>query len=145
MAGRTGRDRSAGLLTERQVEILELRSRHRTQEEVAGILGISRQNVSILERRAMRNIRTAADTLEAAENIGLLHRIRLSRGIHILDAAKQIIEFADRAGVKVGSSSMGIMTLIRDAATSHMENGVLGGSLEVMLFPDGRITVSRPE
>lgn len=134
--------RIGGLLTERQLQILELRKQRFTQEETAKKLGISRQDVSILERRAIRNINTAADTIQMAENIGVLKRARIASGLHILDVAKEIIRFADRENVKIKSTALGIMTLIQAAASSYLDNGVVTVTLEAIILPDGRVSVN---
>ncbi len=134
--------RIGGLLTERQLQILELRKQRFTQEETAKKLGISRQDVSILERRAIRNINTAADTIQMAENIGVLKRARIASGLHILDVAKEIIGFADREKVKIKSTALGIMTLIQAAASSYLDNGVVTVTLEAIILPDGRVSVN---
>lgn len=131
-----------GLLTERQIQVLEMRKQKITQEETARKLGISRQDVSILERRALRNINTAADTLQMAENIGVLKRTRIGAGIHILDVAKEILRFADAEDVRVKSTALGIMTLIQAAAASYLDNGIVTVRLEAVILPDGRVSVS---
>lgn len=136
------RTRIGGLLTERQVQILELRRQNLTQEDVAKKLGISRQDVSILERRALRNINTAAETIQMAENIGVLKRLRIESGKHILDVTKEIIGYADREGVKMKSTALGIMTLIQAAASAYMDNGILSADLEAIILPDGRVGVN---
>lgn len=137
------RDRIGGLLTERQIQILQLRRQNLTQEETAKKLGISRQDVSILERRAIRNINTAAETIQMAENIGVLKRVRIDSGLHILDVAKEIIMFADAEGVKIRSTALGIMTLIQAAASAYLDNGVVTVPLEAIILPDGRVSVNK--
>lgn len=134
--------RIGGLLTERQVEILEMRKQNLTQEETAKKLGISRQDVSVLEKRALRNINTAADTIQMAENIGVLKRTRIGSGLHILDVAKEILKFADTEGVKIRSTALGIMTLIQAAASSSLDNGIVTVPLEAIMLPDGRVSVN---
>ncbi|HKJ96669.1 MAG TPA: Tfx family DNA-binding protein [Thermoplasmataceae archaeon] len=134
--------RIGGLLTERQLQILELRKQNLTQEETARKLGISRQDVSILERRALRNINTAADTIQMAENVGLIKRARIGSGLHILDVAKEIIRFADGEQVKIKSTALGIMTLIQAAASSYLDNGIVTVSLEAIILPDGRVSIN---
>lgn len=134
--------RIGGLLTERQVEILELRRKNLRQEDIANQLGISRQDVSILEKRALRNINTAADTLKMAENIGLLKRKRVQPGKHILDVAKEILNFADDEDVKIKSTALGIMTLIQAAASSYLEKGIVQATIEAIILPDGKVSIN---
>lgn len=130
-----------GFLTERQVQVLTLRSEKRTQEEVSKELGISRQDVSVLERRALKNIERAADTLQMAENIGLLKRIRIAAGSHLLDIAKDIIQFADSEGISISSSIPGIMAIIQSAASGHIEKGTVVMPMDAIIMPDGRVNI----
>ncbi len=130
-----------GLLTERQVQVLSLRNGSLTQEEVAVRLGISRQDVSVLERRALRNIEKAADTLQMAENLGLVRSIRIGAGKHILDVAKAIMEFADSEGIRIRASAIGVMTLIQAASGPSVENGVVKSGIEATIMVDGRVSV----
>jgi len=58
------KDRRAGLLTEEQLLVLGLRLEGMKQDEIARKLGTSRQNVSLIERRARDNIAKAASTLK---------------------------------------------------------------------------------
>ncbi len=44
-------------LTEQQIRVLQLRAKGLKQSEIAEILGTSRANVSILERRALRRLK----------------------------------------------------------------------------------------
>lgn len=131
-----------GLLTQRQIQILELRKKGMTQLETANSLGISRQDVSVLEKRAMRNINIATDTLQMAENIGLVKRFHISKGQHILDVAKAVISFADSEHIKIRTSALGIMTLIQAASSSTLEGGTVLTDLEGVILPDGRVSIS---
>ena len=67
------------ILTSRQKEILKLRSMHKTQKEIAQILGTSRQNVSILETRAIRNLKAAEEAVAIASKAGIARVIELGR------------------------------------------------------------------
>lgn len=137
--------RIGGLLTERQVEILNLRRGGLTQEETAGRLGISRQDVSILEKRSLRNINMAAETLQMAQNIGVLKRTRINPGRHILEVAKCVFDFADSEGIRIRTNALGIMTLVQAAASSSTENGIVRVSIEAIILPDGRVIVNAVE
>lgn len=142
MGGKAKERRIGGLLTERQIEVLNLRRSKLTQEETARNLGISRQDVSILEKRALRNINMATETIQMAENIGVLKRARIDPGKHILEVAKSVIDFADNAGIKIKVNALGIMTLVQAAASSSLENGIIQVPIEAIILPDGRVTVN---
>ncbi len=55
----------SGSLTKIQLEVLRLRMTGLTQEEVATRLETTRQNISLVERRAKRNLEKAEETIAA--------------------------------------------------------------------------------
>ena len=59
-----------GFLTERQMQILRLRKDGMKQGEIASRLGTTRQNIAILEGRAVKKIEEAAMTLQMLEAQG---------------------------------------------------------------------------
>ncbi|MBX8630897.1 MAG: Tfx family DNA-binding protein [Thermoplasmata archaeon YP2-bin.285] len=137
--------RSRSILTERQIEILMMRKEGCTQKEIADRLDISRQDVSILERRALRNLSAAADAISAAARAGVACTFKLSSGTHILDAAKKVIEEADRMQIRLKSSAIGVTSMIRAAASNAIAGGVLQKEIAVTILPDGRVTMYQSE
>ena len=69
--------KNTNLLTDRQMQVLKLRSRGITQDRVARQLKTTRENVSILESRARRNIKRAKATIEILEDLGMAIRITI--------------------------------------------------------------------
>lgn len=130
-------------LTERQLEILSLRREGYKQSEVASRMGITRQDVAILEKRALRNIRNATATLEIAKSRGILLSFPISKGRHILDAAKAVVERADKAHIKLTDSMVVVLSGISSAAGHSLRKGRLEVSLNVTIFPDGRLYFQR--
>jgi Tfx family DNA-binding protein len=58
--------RRYGFLSELQFKVLQLRiEKGLSQAEVARTLGTTRENVTIIEKRAERNIRLAEETIQA--------------------------------------------------------------------------------
>ena len=127
------------ILTSRQKEILKLRSMHKTQKEIAQILGTSRQNVSILETRAIRNLKAAEEAVTLASKAGIARVIELENGVHILTAARMVIEEADRAEIRLKSSAIDIVSLIRTASGRSVRNGIVQLDMRVIIFPDGSL------
>ncbi len=139
MVNSVRRTEERGYLTERQLEILTLRKQGLNQRDTALRLGITRQDVAILEKRALRNIGRAAATLEIAVELGVVTHLSLQAGIHILDAAKRILERADTGGIRLSDNAVTILSGIRSASGSAMRNGVLEAGLEAYILPDGRL------
>ncbi|MEM3073930.1 MAG: Tfx family DNA-binding protein, partial [Nitrososphaerales archaeon] len=90
-----------GLLTERQIEVLKLRAQGLTQEEVAKKLQTSRENVTILEKRAYQNIKLARETLAALKTFGISTSVVIKPGTHLVDIPRLILDKADEANIKV--------------------------------------------
>jgi Tfx family DNA-binding protein len=69
LGARSGRRVIRPFLTKRQIEVLKLRMKGLTQEQVADILKTSRENVANLENRAYVNIMRARITLKILEEL----------------------------------------------------------------------------
>lgn len=130
-------------LTERQLQILSLRREGFRQAEVASRMGITRQDVAILEKRALRNIRSAAATLDVAKSHGIVLSFSIRKGTHILDAAKTVVARADKANIKLADSMVVVLSGISSACGSSLKKGRLGISLDVSILPDGRLYFQR--
>jgi Tfx family DNA-binding protein len=132
--------RAKWLLTERQLQVLELRRKGLSHEEIARMLNTTRENVVILEKRAIKNIRIALETLEYAAAIGGL-RIKAARGSRILDLAATIVREADKAGVKLAMSMPELVVELSNKMRGRIEKGRLKEDVEVLVLPDGSLAV----
>ncbi len=126
-------------LTERQLEILSLRRDGHSRSQISEKLGISRQNVAVLEKRAIRNIERAAATIELAGSRGIVRRITLNRGLHILDAAKIILSKADGFGIRLTDNVVTVLSAIRSASGDSVKAGILEKELSAYVLQDGRL------
>ena len=59
------------MLTQKEIEVLELRSKKLTQIEVSKKIGISQAAVSHFEKNAIRKIREAEQTIQTAKKLKL--------------------------------------------------------------------------
>jgi len=59
------------MLTEKEIQVLELRAKKLTQVEVSKKLDISQAAISHFENNAHRKIKEAEQTLEVAKRLGL--------------------------------------------------------------------------
>lgn len=97
-------------LTGRQLEILKRRQDGKTQLEIARLLGTSRENISILEKRARENVEKARKTLEVYEKLTAIE-IDLKNIGDIVKIPRTIFEKADTLSIKVASSATDILEL----------------------------------
>ncbi|MCK4582481.1 Tfx family DNA-binding protein, partial [Candidatus Bathyarchaeota archaeon] len=110
-----------GLLTESQIGVYKLRLSGMSQEDIALRLGTTRQNVSMLERRARRNIGLAEDTLKAYKEIVTATSVKVEPGTHLVDVPRLLVSAADGAGVKLRGDFSRIYNIIRFNAPGYVE------------------------
>jgi len=128
-------------LTERQREIMRLRKQNLKKSEIARILNITRQDVTILEKRAQINIEKAFNTIQIAYEDGLSVRHVIGKDTQILDAVKEIIGVGDRINIRIRSSIPEIFALIRACHGSKIKNGMIQDGTEVNILPDGALII----
>ncbi|HNT72874.1 MAG TPA: Tfx family DNA-binding protein [Methanothrix sp.] len=131
-----------GLLTRRQVAVLKLRRQGLSQQEVAEILGTTRSNVSILEKRALQNVFRARATLREWTMIHAPISITVPAGTDLFDLPGLVFQEADRAGIKLEIGSVDIVVQIREKAPEALRKRVVVRDLEVAVTEDGLVLVS---
>ncbi|MGA9099760.1 MAG: Tfx family DNA-binding protein, partial [Methanotrichaceae archaeon] len=92
-------------LTERQLKVLQLRSRGCSQQEVADILGTTRSNISILEKRAHQNIQKAEHTLYQWMMIRAPISLKVTAGTDVFDIPNGIFKAADQKSIQLPVTS----------------------------------------
>ncbi|BAD86340.1 archaeal transcription regulator [Thermococcus kodakarensis KOD1] len=103
-------------LTEQQIRVLQLRAKGLKQSEIAEILGTSRANVSILERRALEKIEKARNTLLLWEQINSKISVEVKKGEDIFQVPEKLFKKADELGVKVPYSTAEIIAFLVEHA-----------------------------
>ena len=135
------KDQDNSFLTERQREIMRMRRNNMKKSEIAKILNITRQDVTILEKRAMINIEKAFNTIQMAYEEGLSVRVAIGKDTQILDAIKEILAAGDRKNIKIRSSIPEIFTLLKICHGTNIKNGIIQEGTEVSILPDGKLTL----
>lgn len=133
--------RGEELLTDRQLTVLKLRAEGMKQAEIASRLGLTRQDISHIERSAMKNIRRALTTISVATGAGIAGKLRIPEDTHILDVGKMLLETADRCGVKLKGSVVDMLQLARTEMLESIRAGRLTEEREAVIFPDGSVHV----
>lgn len=103
-------------LTEHQIKILRLRAKGLKQSEIAEMLGTSRANVSILERRALEKIEKARNTLLLWEQINSKISLDVKAGEDIFTVPERLFRKADELGIKVPYSTAEIVAFLVERA-----------------------------
>lgn len=128
-------------LTERQVEVLELREAGLTQREVADELGTTDSNVSAIERAAEDNVRQARQTLELVRTIRAPTRFRAEAGLHFDDLVDAVYEAGNEAGIKLAYCRPELYSHLFGALEDHVAESELRRPVEIGLTEDGEVKV----
>jgi Tfx family DNA-binding protein len=133
--------KNTNLLTDRQIQVLKLRSRGITQERVARQLKTTRENVSILESRARRNIKRAKATIEILEDLGMATRITIKPDTPVLEISKLILKKADDANVRIQLDCIDLLEKIKIKAKNKIKAKKVISPISVVLLPYGDLLV----
>ncbi|MCD6483576.1 MAG: Tfx family DNA-binding protein [Candidatus Odinarchaeota archaeon] len=131
------KQKSFGLLTEKQLEVLALRKKGLSYKEIAKRLNTTRENIYILEKRGLRNIEIARETLEIAKHQGILCEIQLEAGTRLIEVPKIIVDEADKRNVKLKANFTRIYDEIRYKVPKAIERTRLARPVVVYITLDG--------
>lgn len=134
-----------GFLTERQLEVLRLRREGLTHREIAEKLGTSRENVVMLEKRAIRKLELAKATLRFASTLGHCGKVELNPGTRMVDIPRKVLDEADKIRLKLRVNFTRIYDEIRYRAGASSQGGILRKPVTIYLLPDGDIWVECEE
>lgn len=135
-------DESAeSLLTERQLQVLQLRKEGRSQAEVADILGTTRSNVSILEKRAHQNIHRAEQTLRQWMMIKAPISLKIKEGTDVFDLPKMIFDAADLRSIELPVTSLDIIVQLRRKSPQLFRKRAVLKDVDVYVTEDGELLV----
>jgi len=118
-----------------------LRSRGITQERVARQLKTTRENVSILESRARRNIKRAKATIEILEDLGMAIRITIKPETPVLEISNLILKKADDANVRLQFDCVDLLEKIKMRAKNKIKAKKVVNPISVVLLPYGDLLV----
>ena len=131
----------ASLLTERQIKVLQLRLKGLTQQEVADMMGTTRPNISILEKRAHRNIARAQNTLRQWMTIQAPISLKVATGTDVFDIPARIFEAADRSSVTLPVTSLDIIVQLKRDAPQLFKKRSLPQDIEIHVAEDGKLII----
>ncbi|MEM2021152.1 MAG: Tfx family DNA-binding protein [Zestosphaera sp.] len=131
-----------GFLTRKQYEVLKLRMEGRTQREVAEALGTTRENVSIIERNALRKVRLAEETLKTYRDLMKVGEAVVEPGTHLVTLPQRLIQLADERGVKLRGNFTAIYDYVRINASECVEGTRVTKPIKITLYRDGTYQVS---
>ncbi len=127
-------------LTEKQIKVLELRAKGYTQEQIAKILGTSRVNVTILEKKAKENVEKARKTIELFESLTPI-KVTIKKDANIFEIPQIIFSEADKHGIEVVYNSTSIIGMVRRSAGDKIFGNRVIRDFEILILRSGKIIV----
>jgi hypothetical protein len=134
--------RKYGFLSELQFKVLQFRiEKGLSQAEVAKTLGTTRENVTIIENRAERNIRLAEETIQAYRLLLCAAKVKIEAGTRLIDVPGIVVKAGDDIGVKLKVNFTRIYDEIRFKAGDCVSGGRVVKAFMVAIFRNGDIEV----
>lgn len=127
------------MLTARQWQVMRLRATGLTQTQVARRLRTTRENVSIIERRAHENLRSAKATLEALQQLSDSRELIIPSGTSIFEATSIILRRGDILKVKLKTNADSILALLRSRCKGRIRGHHLTSVIRVQIGEDGSV------
>lgn len=128
-------------LTERQLKVLQLRSQGCSQQEIADILGTTRSNISILEKRAHQNIQKAEQTLQQWMMIRAPISLKVPAGTDVFDIPGRIFKAADQKSIQLPVTSLDIITQLRLKAPQLFRKRAVLKDIDIYITSEGELLI----
>ncbi len=113
-----------GLLTVKQYHVLDLRSRGYSQLEVAHLLSMSRASVSMLEKRARKQIERARQTMKVYElSQKRQHKVKIKTGTRVQQIPMNVLQEADRFQIHLQPSMVEILKMVGKEREDSLKDG----------------------
>jgi Tfx family DNA-binding protein len=134
-------DTEGTILTDRQVEVLELRENGHTQREVGRKLGTTDSNVSAIERAAEENVRKAHRTLELVRTIRSPVRFTVDADTTFDDLVETVYSWGDETGTKISYCRPELYAHLYGELEDHTDQNRLETAIEIGLTEEGDVEV----
>jgi len=118
---------------------VRLRSTGLTQAQVAKKLRTTRENVTILERRANDNLRAAKATLAAMDRLSGSRALVIPSGVSVFEATSMILRRADVLRTKVKMNADAILATLRARHKGRIRGHHLIVAIRVKIESDGSL------
>ena len=125
------------LFSPRQAQVLPLKFSGKSQSDIARLLGTSRANVCVIERRALEKVENARNTLRVFSQFKQKSYVKvpLSAGTDVRAAAQKIFKTADRHGIKINLTSLGVFNFVEKIRNAR--SGKIAKDTEILITGDG--------
>jgi len=125
-------------LSEKQYLVLKARAEGKTQKEIAEEMGVSREAVTILEKRARKNVEMARRTVAAFELLDPV-TVEVPKGTDLFEVPRVLFRAGDRHGIDVLYNATSIIGMARRKAGSRVRGNRVAEGLKILLLRSGRL------
>ncbi len=129
------------ILTERQVEVLELREQGYTQQEVAEKIGTTDSNVSAVERAATKNVEKAKRTLRLVDTLSASVTFEVPAGTHFGDMIEMVYSHGDTCDIKIAYCRPELYSYLYEPLEKYSAGNKIRRNVEIGLTHDGDVRV----
>lgn len=127
------------ILTDRQMEVLELRERGFTQQDIAGRFDTTGSNISAIERAAEQNVEKARRTLEAVRTIRSPAQFSVPSGTSFDELVASVYEHGDEAGIKIAYCRPEFYTHLYGILEEYTKQNELKTSVDIGITHEGEV------
>lgn len=129
----------SGLLTKKQLKVLELRSKGLTQREAAKELNTTRANISMIEWRARRRLAQARHTLRAYDTMQEDLRVEIREGTKLVDIPTKVLKVCDRRHVHLTATVVDVIKVIKSTKPYCITDGKVSQKFSLRIDRSGAI------
>lgn len=126
-------------LTERQLEILELKKTGLSQAEIARRLGTTRANISATEKTARDNIKKAKATLKLARMLEAGTWLKIEKDTDLNDVPKKIYERAGSEGIHVNLDNPSLVAMLNNECAHKIKGRRIISDIEIAITDEGDV------
>ena len=127
------------LLTERQKEVLRYRKKGLTLQQIADILGTSKPDIFILEKRALENIRRARASLDSLWTLSTTPICTMKAGSDLFDAIFLFYAEAAKRAIKLPEDPIELINRLRSENPERIHGRYVKVDIALYLREDGEV------
>lgn len=128
-------------LTDKQIRVLKFRARGSSQVEIARRFGTSRANISATEKKALKNIQRARNTLKLVKMLEAPIWVSVKPDEDLSDIVKTVYKKADSKGIHISQNFPALANLIQEEAKEKIKGRLVLQELEIAITKEGEVLV----
>ena len=131
--------------TKEQVDILAMRSRGMTLDEIARQLGVSKASVHAVLKNALNIVRKARNTLKLYAEITGKVSVSIPAGSSIDDVVNDVFREADLHGIRLPLRSSDVVITLAKSINEciDFDNSIIKCDIKIIIDPKGNIEIRR--